>query len=258
MISTFKLSSIQRQFILNITVLFFLIIALVISSSNVASAKGTDTRQKVSPFQSRIFTHSRLLFALEDLRSAQRSLNRLERERRDSQPAQTAPVVVTAPPATTPVTVKPPVTSTPVAQVQSNSTFAKEFELKVIEYTNAERSKQGLKPLTADTTLTKIAQNHSADMLANNYFSHTNKSGCDPRCRIDAANYKWQSYGENIYWMSGFTLTASESARKVVDGWMNSAGHRANILSAKFTKIGVGVDVKDKKLYTTADYALPK
>ena len=123
---------------------------------------------------------------------------------------------------------------------------------------NTERSKNGLAPLAADTRLAAVARAHSADMLAQNYFEHTNLQGCDPACRLNAAGYAWQSYGENIHWMSGYTMTAADTAAKIVNDWMNSPGHRANILGASFTKVGVGIAIRGTKIDTTADYSLPR
>ena len=123
---------------------------------------------------------------------------------------------------------------------------------------NAERAKEGLPPLVAEVKLAGIARAHSADMLANNYFSHTNKIGCGAGCRLDKAGYAWRSYGENIHWMSGYALSAAETANKVVQAWMNSSGHRANILKSSFTKVGVGIAIEGSKIYTTADYTLPR
>ncbi len=136
--------------------------------------------------------------------------------------------------------------------------FAAAVEQYVIQYTNDEREKNGLTPLSADSKLASIARAHSLDMLANNYFSHTNASGCGAGCRLNAAGYAWMSYGENIYWMSGYNLNAAETAKKIVDGWMNSAGHRANILNGKFTKLGMGIASQGSKVYATADYAVPR
>ncbi len=123
---------------------------------------------------------------------------------------------------------------------------------------NAERAKEGISPLAAEVTLAGIARAHSADMLTNNYFDHTSKSGCNAGCRLDKASYAWKSYGENIHWMSGYTLSAAETANKIVQAWMNSSGHRANILKSTFTNVGVGIAVEGTKIYTTADYSLPR
>ena len=71
------------------------------------------------------------------------------------------------------------------------------------------------------------------DMSLNNYFSHTNLDGESPGDRVDLAEYNWSRWGENI-------AAGQVSPQHVVDAWMNSDGHCANIMSPNFTEIGVG------------------
>ena len=80
--------------------------------------------------------------------------------------------------------------------------------------------------------LTQAADAHSRDMVANNSFSHTGANGSTAGERISAAGYNWNSYGENI-------AAGQSSINQVVDGWMASAGHCANIMTAAFADIGV-------------------
>jgi len=140
--------------------------------------------------------------------------------------------------------------------VQSDSVA--ELEQMVIDLMNDERVKKGLSRLSSDTKLASIARTHSADMLAKDFFSHKNLSGCSPSCRMDNAGYQWKSNGENIHMMSGFNFSLSETADKIVSDWMNSPGHKANILGNDFTNIGVGIVSVGDKYYTTAEYSLPK
>lgn len=123
---------------------------------------------------------------------------------------------------------------------------------------NIERAKNGLPTLSTDERLASIARAHSLDMLANNYFSHTNKSGCDPACRLRNAGYAWTNYGENIYMEWGYGRTLPEYAAAAVASWMKSAGHRANILGTRFTVGGVGVAKSGTRLYFTQLFALPR
>jgi hypothetical protein len=99
----------------------------------------------------------------------------------------------------------------------------------------------GLTPLVANAELTTAAQRHSDDMVARKYFSHTSADGRMFSQRISAAGYltgaRSYSLGENIASGSGSLGTP----QKIVAGWMNSAGHRANILNASFRDSGVGV-----------------
>jgi uncharacterized protein YkwD len=99
---------------------------------------------------------------------------------------------------------------------------------------NQERAKQGCRAVTSDARLTQAAQGHSADMARRGFFDHTNPDGKSPGDRITAAGYRWSTYGENI--AKGQPTPAS-----VMKSWMNSPGHRANILNCKFAEIGVGV-----------------
>jgi uncharacterized protein YkwD len=114
-----------------------------------------------------------------------------------------------------------------------------------------ERAKGGCQPLKHDAQLRKAAFDHSADMAAQNYFSHTSKDGRDFMARIRAAGFTGGSgWAENI--AAGQTTPAS-----VMTGWMNSAGHKANIMNCKFTLIGVGLakGTQGYKIYWTQDFA---
>ncbi|GAA2293590.1 CAP domain-containing protein [Streptomyces atrovirens] len=104
---------------------------------------------------------------------------------------------------------------------------------EVIDLTNRERARAGLPPLSHDPLLTAAAQAHSADMVARDFYSHTAPDGGEPWDRAAAAGSARRTVGENI-------ACGQRSAAEVVRGWMNSPGHRANILKAGFTHIGVG------------------
>ncbi|MFG3720626.1 CAP domain-containing protein [Streptomyces massasporeus] len=103
----------------------------------------------------------------------------------------------------------------------------------VIDLTNRERTRHGLPPLSADPLLTAAAQAHSADMVARAFYAHTAPDGGQPWDRAAAAGSTRRSIGENI-------ACGQRSPADVVEGWMNSPGHRANILKPGFTHIGVG------------------
>ena len=105
-------------------------------------------------------------------------------------------------------------------------------EAAVVSLTNAERAKEGCKPLRIDQRLVVAARKHSADMAANGYFDHTSRSGASPWKRMEDAGYTSPG-AENI--AKGYA-----SAAAVVKGWMNSPGHRANILNCGLRAIGVG------------------
>ncbi|MEW2359439.1 CAP domain-containing protein [Spirillospora sp. NPDC029432] len=119
---------------------------------------------------------------------------------------------------------------------------------QVVALTNAERRKKGCSALTIDGRLQNAAQRHSADMVARGYFSHSSPSGKGPGDRITAAGYRWSTYGENI--AAGQPTPAS-----VVSSWMNSSGHRANILNCSFKNIGIGLARKGGTPYWTQVFA---
>ncbi|MFJ3921861.1 CAP domain-containing protein [Streptomyces sp. NPDC090022] len=127
-------------------------------------------------------------------------------------PARPAPPVVTQPP-TAPA-------SGPAAEV--------------VALVNKERAKAGCSALTVNAKLTAAAQGHSQDMAAHSTMSHTGSDGSDPGRRITRAGYTWSTYGENVAY--GYS-----SPEQVMTGWMNSPGHRQNILNCSFKEIGVGL-----------------
>ncbi|MEV0738840.1 CAP domain-containing protein [Streptomyces sp. NPDC050549] len=104
---------------------------------------------------------------------------------------------------------------------------------KVVELTNAERAGAGLRPLAVDPLLAAAAQEHSTDMVARAFYSHTSPDGSQPWDRAAAAGSRRRTIGENI-------ACGQRSPGEVVEGWMNSPGHRANILKPDFTHIGIG------------------
>jgi len=107
------------------------------------------------------------------------------------------------------------------------------FEEKVVELTNIEREKAGLPPLKIDSTLMKVSQQKAQDMSTNHYFDHTSPTYGTPYDMMSKAGIVYSAAGENIAW-------GHPSPEAVVKGWMNSPGHRANILNNSFTYIGVG------------------
>lgn len=107
------------------------------------------------------------------------------------------------------------------------------YEKEVVELTNTERAKQGLPALTLDTELSKVARVKSEDMSKNNYFDHTSPTYGSPFDMMKQFGVSYKAAGENI-------AKGQTTPEQVVKAWMNSEGHRANILSSKFTHIGVG------------------
>ncbi|MEV7342011.1 CAP domain-containing protein [Streptomyces sp. NPDC093544] len=105
---------------------------------------------------------------------------------------------------------------------------------EVVALTNAERAAAGLRPLSVDPLLTNAAQAHSDDMVARAFYSHVSPDGTQPWDRAAAAGSTRRTIGENI-------ACGQRSPAEVVLGWMNSPGHRANILKPAFTHIGIGL-----------------
>lgn len=116
---------------------------------------------------------------------------------------------------------------------QEQSEQLSAFEQEVVELTNAERAKQGLAPLEIDEELSQVAREKSSDMATNNYFSHNSPTYGSPFDMMNQFGISYQAAGENI-------AQGQTSPQQVVDAWMNSDGHRANILNGDYTHIGVG------------------
>lgn len=148
------------------------------------------------------------------------------------QPNQTGEILQPSQPtAPTPVEQKP-VTPAPLPTEQTTSTLSA-YDQKVVGLTNQERAKNGLAPLKVDETLSKMAREKSRDMSANGYFSHTSPTYGSPFDMMKQYGISYRSAGENI-------AMGQRSPEEVVTAWMNSEGHRKNILSPNFTHIGVG------------------
>ena len=116
------------------------------------------------------------------------------------------------------------------------------YEKQVTDLVNKERAKRGLNPLTYDWELSRVARYKSQDMKDNNYFSHTSPTYGTPFQMMKSFGITYKTAGENI--ARGYNTPES-----VVNGWMNSSGHRANILNSTYTRIGVGY-VKDGNYWT--------
>ena len=116
------------------------------------------------------------------------------------------------------------------------------YENEVIRLVNEQRVKNGLKELQADWELSRVARFKSQDMKDNKYFSHTSPVYGTPFEMIKNFGISYKSAGENI-------ARGQATPQAVVNAWMNSSGHRANILNSTYTKIGVGY-VPEGKYWT--------
>ncbi|MGG1674830.1 CAP domain-containing protein [Neobacillus sp. NRS-1170] len=122
--------------------------------------------------------------------------------------------------------------TTPPATTQTTSTLSA-YEQKVVDLTNQERAKNGLPALKVDVTLSKMAHEKSRDMSANGYFSHTSPTYGSPFDMMKKYGISYHYAGENI-------AMGQRTPEEVVNAWMNSEGHRKNILSPNYNYIGVG------------------
>lgn len=132
-----------------------------------------------------------------------------------------------------------------------------QFEQRIFELTNRERQRHNLPVLRYETGLADLARRHSQNMLQRDFFDHRDPQGLEVAGRQE--RYYPQimliHIGENL-----FKIVDSRrnfSSAEIVDGWMNSPGHRANILNRDFTHIGVGVVVRGNKLYATQNFGTP-
>ena len=106
---------------------------------------------------------------------------------------------------------------------------------------NRERAKESLPPLRENAQLENAALAHTRDMIQRGYFEHDAPDGETPQDRIMATGYvtgRGKATGENLAWGEGHRASPGQ----IVDGWMRSPGHRANILRPQFEEIGIGVE----------------
>ena len=129
--------------------------------------------------------------------------------------------------------IKNPALIYPGQRITIPSITEKSIENQVIQLTNQERAKHGLKPLTADWQVSRVARYKSADMRDKNYFQHNSPTYGTPFNMLKSFGVSYRSAGENI-------AAGQPTAQAVVKAWMESPGHRANILNSSYTHIGDG------------------
>jgi uncharacterized YkwD family protein len=115
---------------------------------------------------------------------------------------------------------------------QQAASDASQYAKEVIKLVNQERAKQNLKPLTEDTALSNMALVKAKDMSQNHYFDHTSPTYGSPFDMMNKFNISYSYAGENI-------AEGQKTPQEVMTAWMNSEGHRANILNSNYTTIGV-------------------
>jgi uncharacterized protein YkwD len=121
-------------------------------------------------------------------------------------------------------------------------------EQKILDLINEKRTEAGIKPLTLDNTLVKVARYKSDDMIQNNFFDHTNPDGTKWIDWLQALGYQYTSAGENIAYNT-------YDAVQLFDQWWNSPGHRANMMNSSYTKVGIGVLYGNGKYMGTQEFS---
>jgi len=121
-------------------------------------------------------------------------------------------------------------------------------EQKILELMNAKRTEAGLNPLTIDNTLVQVARYKSNNMIQNNFFNHTNPDGTKWTNWLQTIGYKYTTSGENIAYNTSDPV-------ELFTQWWNSPGHRANMMNASYTKVGIGVIYGNGKYMGTQTFS---
>ncbi|MFF3013260.1 CAP domain-containing protein [Streptomyces sp. NPDC057939] len=133
----------------------------------------------------------------------------------------------------------------------SGGSTSGDSESAVLALVNKERATAGCGPLTANSKLNAAARAYSDTMASSGVMSHTGPDGSTMTSRVEAAGYAWSRLGENI-------ARGQADADAVMKAWMNSSGHRANILNCAFREIGIGVHKGDGGPWWTQNFGAPK
>jgi uncharacterized protein YkwD len=122
---------------------------------------------------------------------------------------------------------------------------------ELLRLVNAERRRVNAPPLVLNDRLSIAAQRHAQDMATSRRLSHIGSDGSTLRSRIDATQYRWSTIGENV-------ALGQPTAAAVVAAWMNSPGHRQNILNPAFTELGIGSASGGGRPYWVQVFARPR
>lgn len=146
--------------------------------------------------------------------------------------------------------------SATVEQLQqsvNNSNFMDQVESMIFTKVNEERAKNGLAPLSYNNTMEHYARFKSQDMGDRGYFDHNNPEGELITAQMARDGVSYNAWGENIAYIGGVS-DPTALANQFMTNWMNSSGHRANILSNNFSSIGIGVYKIGNKVYATQEF----
>lgn len=135
----------------------------------------------------------------------------------------------------------------------NNEKFMAQVEQAIYEKVNIERGKAGMSALSYNNTMQKYARIKSQDMGDKNYFDHKDLQGNLITVRMQNDGVKYSAWGENIAYIGGVSDPV-QLANQFMNNWMNSSGHKANILSGNFASIGVGVYKVGNKVYATQEF----
>lgn len=145
----------------------------------------------------------------------------------------------------------------------SEPTKTERIENLIHDSVNRHRLSAGLDALERDIEIDAIARDHSQDMAERGYFEHHTPEGLDPTDRADLAGYEcmtrydtYYTYGlaENIFHHTGTWYGAERLASESMNGWMNSPGHRQNIMNPDYNRLGVGVAIGASGMYATQNF----
>jgi uncharacterized protein YkwD len=129
-----------------------------------------------------------------------------------------------------------------------------DFATQLLQLVNAEREKVGAPPLRMSSQLTQAAQRHANDMAKNRFLSHTGSDGSTMQSRIQATGYSYKAIAENI-------AAGQATPQAVMQSWLNSSGHKRNILNPQYTEIGIAYTNNSSSKFThywTQDFGTPR
>jgi uncharacterized protein YkwD len=144
----------------------------------------------------------------------------------------------------------PKPTTKPTSSTRPSTSGLTGAEAEVLALVNKERASAGCRPLTSNPILVSVARAHSTDMAVHGYFHHSSQDGRSPFDRMRAAGYQGGLMGENI-------AAGQATPSAVMDAWMHSPGHRANILNCGYKVVGIGVGTlagSPYRIYWTQDF----
>lgn len=137
--------------------------------------------------------------------------------------------------------IKPSMKNTPAVTPQLLA--QSDFQAQLLQLLNAERQKIGAPPLRISSQLAQAAQRHADDMANNNFLSHEGSDGSTMESRIQETGYAFSAIAENV-------AGGQPTPESVIQTWLNSSGHRRNMLNPEYTEIGIGYATNSSSQYT--------